>query len=210
MYTPKHFRVTDRNDLVAFIGRYGFGVLLSSNDQGRCQNSWLPLVLNTDETMLEGHIARANPQWRGWTKKTSVSVLFLGPHAYISPTAYGEGANVPTWNYATVRVDGAIEIVDDPGEGVAIVSRLVEQNERDRSPQWTFDADSEFSQGLLKAIVCFRIRIESMHGSFKMNQNKPESVQDRVIDYLSQQHGGLSDQACAAFMRDLRTEQDSE
>ena len=207
MYAPKHFRVEDRKRLSAFIERNSFGVLLSNDGRARCQSSWLPFLVSSEGTHLEGHLARANSQWRGWTKSASVSVLFLGPHAYVSPTACGEeaGPQIPTWNYAAVRVDGVIEIVEDPTEGQAIISRLVVQNERDRDPQWTFDADSEFSQALLKAIVCFRISIKSMYGSFKMSQNKSESVQDRVVEYL-RQSGALSDQACGIFMRESQEE----
>lgn len=203
LYSPDHFRVEDRERLDAFIEQHGFGVLLSNSNQGELRSSWLPLMLSNDRLSLEGHLARANPQWRDWTSSSSASVLFLGPHAYISPTAYSAQMSVPTWNYATVRVEGKIDIVEESGAAVEIVSNLVAKHEHDRDPKWEFDSDSEFSKGLLKAIVCFRLRIESIYGSFKMSQNKPQGDRESVIESL-RQTGSLSDQDCAVFMEGLR------
>jgi transcriptional regulator len=159
-------------------------------------------MLSSDRLSLEGHLARANPQWRDGVSSPSTSVLFLGPHAYISPTAYSTDMNVPTWNNTTVRVDGEIGIVKESDAAVEIVSKLVAKHEQNRDPIWEFDSDSEFSKGLLKAIVCFRLQIKSIYGSFKMSQNKSDVDRGRVIEYL-RQTGSLSDQECAAFMEGL-------
>lgn len=202
MYSPSHFRVEDRERLDAFVEQHGFGVLLSRSTEGELRNSWLPLMLGSDGQSLEGHLARANLQWREWDSAPSVSALFLGPHAYISPTAYSTQLSVPTWNYATVRVDGQVSVVEDQDEALGIVSKLVAKHEGQRETSWEFDSESDFSKGLLKAIVCFRIRIDSIAGSFKMNQNKSLDERGRVVDYL-RQTGSLSDQDCAAFMESL-------
>ncbi len=202
MYAPQAFRVEDRERLQAFIAQVGFGLLVSGHSQGASQSSWLPFLLSEDGQSLEGHLARANPQWKGWEKEAFVSVHFLGPHAYISPNAYPAGPSVPTWNYAAARVDGEIEIVHDNALRVEIVARLVEANEASQEPPWQFERDSEFVQGLLKAIVCFRINIRQICGSFKMSQNKEAGSRKRVIRYLKQS-GGLLDQACAAFMEGM-------
>jgi transcriptional regulator len=203
LYSPDHFRVEDRKRLETFVGQHGFGVLLSTSCAGELRSSWLPLMLSSDHLSLEGHLARANPQWRDWESSPSVSVLFLGPHAYISPTAYSAPMNVPTWNYSTVRVDGGISIVEDGAAAIGIVSNLVAKHERNLEPSWEFDAESEFLKKLLNAIVCFRIRIDSIYGSFKMSQNKSDEDRGRVIEYL-RSTGSLSDQDCADFVEELR------
>ncbi|MBT5708120.1 FMN-binding negative transcriptional regulator [bacterium] len=202
LYSPGHFRIEDQERLHAFIDLHGFGVLLSNSSDGELKSSWLPLMLSSDRLSLEGHLARANPQWQDWESSPSTSVLFLGPHAYISPTAYSTQKSVPTWNYATVRVDGEISIVEESASAVEIVSKLVAKHEQNRDPKWEFNSDSEFSKGLLKAIVCFRLQIKSIYGSFKMSQNKSDLDRGRVIEYL-RQTGSLTDQDCAAFMEGL-------
>lgn len=201
MYAPQAFRVEDRKRLQDFIARYGFGLLLSDHESGEKQHSWLPFLLSESGEFLEGHLARANPQWQSWRERATVSVHFLGPHAYISPNAYPPGPSVPTWNYAAVRVDGQIAVVHEDAARLEIVSRMVEANEKTQAQPWEFEPNSEFSQGLLKAIVCFRIRIESIFGNFKMSQNKSSETREQVMEYL-RQSGGLSEQSCASFMED--------
>ncbi len=201
MYAPQAFRVRDRERLQAFVAQYGFGLLLSDEESNGQHSTWLPFLLSRDGEFLEGHLALANPQWRSWRGNAKVSVHFLGPHAYVSPNAYPPGPSVPTWNYAAVRVDGQITVVEEDASRLEIVSRLVEANERWQPQAWEFEQSSEFSQGLLKAIVCFRIRIESICGSFKMSQNKAPETRDRVAEYL-RQSGGLPERSCASFMED--------
>ena len=82
---------------------------------------------------LVGHVARANPVWqganRGGAAQLSVWVVFQGPNADVSPSAYPSKAKhgrvVPTWNDAVVEARGALRILA-PEAAYATVSRLTD------------------------------------------------------------------------------------
>ena len=52
MYIPKHFEVTDNNEVFAFIEANGFGQLVS-NSGGRLFATHIPFALSEDKTKLE-------------------------------------------------------------------------------------------------------------------------------------------------------------
>ena len=199
-YSPEAFRVTDRARLEAFLNETGFGMVLSVGERGVVQHSAIPLLLSSDHQFLEGHVARSNPHWRAWTESVKVSVLFQGPHAYVSPRWYVSQPQVPTWNYAVVRVEGTVALVEDRAEGLEFIRRLVARYEGTGDKAWAFDAESDFGRGLFAGIVCFRIRIDHIEGVFKMSQNKAPADRAGAIHGLIES-GSWNDLACAEFMK---------
>ena len=109
MYTPKNLQMTEADAIHRFISEFGFGTLLSQDlDATR-----LPLILDASQGnkgTIIGHMARANPQWKTLSGKRA-SVLFDGPHSYISPTWYVSRPAVPTWNYASVQCFGVFQML---------------------------------------------------------------------------------------------------
>ena len=79
----------------------------------------LPLVVKDEgeHGLLEGHFARANPQWKSLDGQETL-VVFNGPHSYVSPTLYVEELSVPTWNYIAIHAYGTLSLVEDEaGQG---------------------------------------------------------------------------------------------
>jgi transcriptional regulator len=74
---------------------------------------------------LQFHLARANPQVEALERRGRATVVFHGPHAYVSPRHYA-APNVPTWNFAAVHVDGAVRAFD-----AAATAELVADFSRD-------------------------------------------------------------------------------
>ena len=65
-------------------------------------------------------------------KDNYVSILFEGPHGYISPKLYSHPEkSVPTWNYSTVMVNGEAKIVEDKEWLYDLVIRLTAKYEKD-------------------------------------------------------------------------------
>ena len=50
---------------------------------------------------LTGHYPRANPQVAQLQAEPRASLLFLGPHGYVSPSWFADRTQAPTWNYAS-------------------------------------------------------------------------------------------------------------
>jgi transcriptional regulator len=147
--------------------------------------SHLPLLLDADvgpHGHLLGHMARANPQWRG--VRGEVMAVFSGPHAYVSPSWYGEAGTVPTWNYVAVHAYGTFNLVEDREGLLGILRRSVWAYEGPRPEPWAFDESGPHVENLLKAIVGFRIEITRLEGKWKLNQNHTEERRRRVIRAL--------------------------
>ena len=133
-------------------------------------------------------MARANPLWK--RAKTDALAVFLGPHAYISPSWYPSKAEtgkvVPTWNYLAVHATGTIEFFDDPAQLRAQVEQLTRAHETGREPPWAVgDAPDAYVAQLLRAIVGFRLTVTRLEGQWKMSQNKSATEQDGVIQGLA-------------------------
>jgi len=63
MYIPKYFQINDQDISYDFIERYRFATLFSQHN-GEPYATHLPLILNKDESVLYGHFARPNGQWK--------------------------------------------------------------------------------------------------------------------------------------------------
>jgi len=113
MYVPSHFRVADPSTIQTLIRDNSFGTLVSSG-AGAPVATHLPFLLRTSGESLElaGHIARTNPQADALSGGEELLAIFQGPHAYISPRWYTEGA-VPTWNYQSVHCYGIPTVISD-------------------------------------------------------------------------------------------------
>jgi transcriptional regulator len=201
MYIPTHFAQTDQAALFEFIRRHSFGLLCTVRD-GEPFASHLPFLLRAEveAVRLDGHMARANPQWRG-ADGQPVLVVFSGPHAYVSPTWYEADNVVPTWNYAAVHVYGTFETVEDPTELLAIVRDTVRVYEATMPRPWQIDEASDYVRGMLRQIVGFRVRVSRTEGKWKLNQNHPEERRRRVVRALEQRAGDDA-REIAALMRE--------
>jgi transcriptional regulator len=202
MYSPKHYSQSEVPLLHRFMAEHAFVTLVSAQD-GLPTATHLPVLLDPDRGdhgTLVAHMARANPQWRGFDRDREVLAIFHGPHGYVSPAWYEEVPNVPTWNYAVVHAYGTPTLLE-PAALASILQRLTETYEAPFERPWTLELSEPWTRGLLGAIVGFEGRISRLEGKFKLNQNKTPEDRQRVVDAL--ERGGLpGDLALAALMRD--------
>ncbi len=185
MYTPSAFAEHDAARIHEFMREHGFATVVTLAGSSPIA-SHLPLLLDADDGpsgALLGHMARANPQWR--SIEGECLAIFHGPHAYVSPSWYGEPGTVPTWNYVAVHAYGTLRIVEDREGLLDILRRSVSAYETPRPAPWTFDESGPHVEKLLLAIVGFRIEIIRLEGKWKLSQNHPEGRRLRVIEALS-------------------------
>jgi transcriptional regulator len=177
MYTPPAFRIEDVAEIAAWIRAARLAILVSTGADGQPAATHLPLLLSEDGAVIEGHLARANPQWRGLSRALAI---FPGPEAYVSPSWYPSkrehGRVVPTWNYVAVHAEGPVELVEEPDALHALVDRLTRAHEGRRAEPWAVDdAPAPFVASQLKGIVGLRLRIERLTAKKKMSQNRSEA-----------------------------------
>ncbi len=187
MYVPAAFAETDPGKLHDFIEAHSFGLLVSVQD-GVPFATHLPLLLERGvgpHGRLAGHVARANPQWRGLDGQ-QVLAVFSGPHTYVSPSWYESDDVVPTWNYVAVNAYGTCRLVEDPEALADLLAATVATYERSLPRPWTIDTGSDYFQKQVRAVVGFRIEIQRLEGKWKLNQNHPQERRERVLRVLGQ------------------------
>lgn len=196
MYTPKNMEMTDSEAISDFISEFGFGSLITQN----LDTTRLPLLYIKSESKkgsILGHMARANPQWRDLHGQR-VSVLFNGPHSYISPKWYVSKPAVPTWNYASVQCFGIFEQLSSV-DTLNAINALVEKYE----PELLSNAElmpQEYVEKLLKAVVGFKIVVDEIHAKEKLGQHKNSEDQLSVFAALDQSQSNDSIQL-ASYMK---------
>lgn len=193
MYIPKRFLQDDINQLKGMMANHSFATFISQSESG-VEANHMPLVLNESgqKSVLQGHIAKANPLWKNLKDKSEVLIIFNGPNCYISPNYYptkkDNGKVVPTWNYVSVHVKGIVSFIHDEEWVLTMLNNLTDQYEANQPVPWSVsDAPQAYIDKMLSAIVGLEIDILSITGKWKVSQDKAEVNQEGIIKGLSQQ-----------------------
>lgn len=177
MHIPKHFEVTDKNEVLTFLEANAFGQLVSSVG-GKLFASSIPFLVSADGSALFGHLAKENPQWQSIAEQ-EVLVIFQGPHDYISPSWY-TSPGVPTWNYQAVHVYGNCNVIHEPDELKKVVDALTMKYESQFSQPW----EPQYSLAKLRGIVGIEVSVTDIQCKYKLNQNRPSVDRAKVINQL--------------------------
>ncbi len=184
IYTPKYYLEQPGSErVIELVKTYNFATMIVTR-LGAPVISHLPFHYVADDGTngtLYGHIAVANQQVRDLKGGADVTVIFQGPHAYISPTWYAPlPDNVPTWNYAVVHMHGKSEIISDEGEAYRQMQTLVELHDK----AFKLNLSDKDRLALLSAICVFKIAVEKIDAKFKLSQNRSEFDRRSVIEHL--------------------------
>jgi transcriptional regulator len=184
MYMPGYFKTSDMTLIHGIMRQHNFATLISQSDKGP-QISHVPLRFepaHCGHGTLFGHLAKPNPHWRLWATDNRVTVIFHGPHAYISPRWYESAPdNVPTWNYCVVHARGEIEILSQESGAFDEIKALVSQHD----PDWPLVLSERDRTAMMAGIVVFQIKIADIEAKFKLSQNQPPANRDKVMVELA-------------------------
>jgi transcriptional regulator len=189
VYLPPVFTESRPEVLAAHIERYDFGLIVTQGAAGMIA-SHVPFLLarEGESLLLQGHLARPNPQVADLARGGEALAIFAGPHAYVSPRWYMTAPAVPTWNYADVHAYGAVRLVEEREWLLGFLRRLAERHEREAAAPWRVDdLPPAYRDGMLNGIVGFEIRVERLEGKFKLSQNRPAADRPRVAAALEEQ-----------------------
>lgn len=185
MYIPSYYRNNDLSEIMAFIRKNSFATLITNGNKNP-EATHIPVELveqNDGEAFLQGHLSRANPQWRTFSVNNLVLAIFQGPHTYVSSSWYNH-MNVPTWNYMSVHVYGKIKIID--GDDLyKSLKELVDRYEViSEKPARMEEMPEEMVNKYMKGIVGFQIQIEKIEGKWKLSQNRNNEDHQNIIKQL--------------------------
>jgi transcriptional regulator len=196
MYVPPKFKVDDHAASLELMRRYPLATLISSSGSEGSFVSHLPLIAETspEGITLVGHLARANPHWKHFSKG-SLTAVFCGPNAYITPHWYKVN-DVPTWNYAVVHAVGRAEIIESYDGIIDCLKKLSDHMNQSSQVPWEFwlPEDLNSRESLPRAIVGFRVSVQSLVAKFKLSQNRSTEDREGVRHGLSQRDDDQSRQ----------------
>lgn len=210
MYIPKHFEEKDVSVLHALIRSHPLGTWVIQTREGLVVNH-VPFLVDAtrgEYGTLVGHIARANPIWKSFTKESACVVIFQGPQTYITPSWYPtkqeHGKAVPTWNYAVVHAHGTPLSVDESDWMLKHVTALSDLHESERAIPWSVsDAPPDYINNMLKAVIGIEIPISTLVGKWKMSQNRPLSDQLGTVTGLHERGDSNSRQVATLIEKHI-------
>jgi transcriptional regulator len=183
MYIPQSFAMTDHRYLTTIIQENSFATLIHINE-GVPVISHVPLYLDQEQHKLIGHLAKNNPH-SNLLKDSNAYVIFHGPHDYISTQNHTSTQGVPTWNYATVHIQGKCSTLTDDQIVTQRITELLHQYENT-------ELNIERFNQLKNAIVFFEIQMDYVDAKFKLSQNKTLEDQERTILDLKDRNPALA------------------
>lgn len=195
MYVPENMQMS-QTQCQRFMQEYPFALLMSENP---LQGTHLPMVFhgqNEGPGYLHCHMAKANGQYKSLDGQT-VTVVFSGPNAYISPHYYQQKPAVPTWNYAAVHVQAKAMQLD-----IALNEQITAELLDIYEPQHKQEGDiyaADYVAKLNQMIVSFRLDIITVQGKLKLGQQRSESDQIGVFAALNVSPRA-ADKELASFM----------
>ncbi len=184
MYNPPTFVESRPDELQEIMRAASLPVLVSHSDDGLIATH-LPLYFVAPDRLV-GHVARANPHWRAFDPAIPSLAIFSAVDGYVSPSWYATKAEtgkvVPTWNYQAVHATGRLEILEDAGPVLEIVTHLTNRYEAPRAKPWAVsDAPADYLAAQLKGIVGVVLHISKLEGKAKLSQNKSKADQAGVV-----------------------------
>ncbi|MGW4020928.1 FMN-binding negative transcriptional regulator [Streptomyces sp. NPDC005009] len=139
----------------------------------------------TGATLL-GHMNRANPHWAALETDGLQVLTFTGPHSYVSPSVYEVTPAAPTWNFTAVHVRGVVERIDSMEEVLGVVQSTVRAFEKAFGDGWDMTDSLDYFRKIAPAVGAFRFTVTGAEGMFKLSQEQPGEVRDRVRESFGQ------------------------
>ena len=187
MHSNPAFRRVSRDRNLRFAAQRGFGVL--AIDGGGPLVSHVPFVLAEDGAAVHAHLVRSNPIARRLREKERAAVLAVsGPDSYVSPDWYGADTvdQVPTWNYVAVHIRGTLRRRADETLRAHLdaLSARFESELRPKPPWMPSKVSPDQLGKLMRSIMPVALSVESVEGTWKLNQNKEDGVRLRAARHV--------------------------
>jgi transcriptional regulator len=177
MYIPAQFSMSTA-DARALIDESPFAWLCVAGDVAA-----VPFLAREGEPLvLEAHVAAASPIARAIREGGEARVMFLGPHAYVSPRWYRSPAQVPTWSYVAVVATGILRATELEGT-IAILESLSRRFEPDDG--WKVESlPPGHVDGLSRGVVGFTVEVTQLEAKAKLSQNRARQDREGAIEGL--------------------------
>jgi len=189
MHPARPFHTTDPATLIARARAHPFALLICGEVV-----THTPVLTAADGTM-RFHIAKTNAIAAPLAGTARATLVFTGPHAYISPSWYDLPDQVGTWNYTSVEASGPLTALPDPLPFLHDLAAAFDAAPPDGKVWTKADIVPEKLARLTRAITAYQLTPQRLEGTTKLNQDKPPEARKRVMEELASH-------PLAALMRD--------
>lgn len=198
MHPNSAFRFRSDDPVLGFVAAHGFAHLFGMTPDGP-RVAHCPLLV-TAEGRIRFHLANGNaltPHLDGEPALVSLG----GPGSYISPNWYADpAANVPTWNYRTVEIEGRVSVLSWEALG-DLLDLSAATFEPRVDEDWTMAKMAPArAEAMMRAISGFELVPEVVRGTDKASQNRSEADARGVVAALER----VGDVTGAAAIRRTR------
>jgi transcriptional regulator len=180
-HNPKHAE-TDPAIVRRLIAENPWGTLISQADGLVASHYPILLDADSDELAIVTHVGRPDDEVHRFESGRELLLIVAGPHGYISPSWYSEGATpAPTWNFSVAHCYGVPQVLE-ADDNLRVLTRLVAHFEqRVADPVWL---DQEIGARIARGTVGIRLPITRFICKVKMSQDKDPVSQRQVLAEL--------------------------
>lgn len=184
MYVPEAFATPDWDIAKNLMKENSFAQLLTVDESGELSISHIPFIYQSESHELLFHLAAAN-EHNSVIQKCQSTIVFSGPHGYISPSWAPSALQVPTWNYSALHLYGAATEQVNEEDKLTAMQTFSDSYEEYFAQPWSFMAqDRELMIAMFKAIKVYTVSIDSWQLKLKMSQNKKVAGVEQIITSL--------------------------
>ncbi|GGD99065.1 transcriptional regulator [Polymorphobacter glacialis] len=198
MHPNGAFRFRADDPALAFVAAHGFAHLFGMTPDGP-RVAHVPLLV-TEAGTVRFHLAKSNAL-AAHLDGEPVLASIGGPGSYISPNWYADpAANVPTWNYRTVEIEGVVKALDWDALG-ELLDLTAATFEPRVGEDWTMDKMAPArAEAMMKAITAYELVPDIVRTTDKASQNRNEDDARLVVAALER----IGDTGGAAAIRRTR------
>lgn len=192
MHPDRSFDPQDRAACVALVEDIGFAMIFAAVPEGP-RVAHAPVVWSGREA-LRFHLSARNALTAHLDGATALCVV-NGPEAYISARWYSDPAQVPTWNYVSIELEGTVRRIDHDGlrDQLDTLTTIHEARIAEGEPWRLAKVPEDTLMAMMTGIVGFELTITAWRPTFKLSQNKRPEERERVMRGL--EAAGASDMA---------------
>jgi transcriptional regulator len=186
--SDKTYSAADESDVTRLIVDHPLAWIVSAGSGDVCA-TLVPLRpvtgANNEVVALLGHLARSNPHVELLRRQPEATALFLGPHAYVSPSWMQDRTLAPTWNYVSAQYVVDVELLSQSAQLDEVITDLVDAMEKGRPGAWSAQEMGSRYEKLARGIVAFRAHPRSRRVKFKLGQDERPEVYPNIVSGLS-------------------------
>ena len=186
MYKLPHFTEEDHAYVLEFMKQYPFAVITGKGDEFPVATQ-VPLDVTEEDGKLlfTGHIMKNTDHHKAFENNNHVLVVFNGPQCHVSASWYANPNVASTWNFMTVHAMGKILFEEEEGTR-RIIKEITDKYELPGSEAAFDKLPIEYVDRLVKAIIGFKIEVETVGNVFKLSQNHDTNTRLSIIEHLKE------------------------